>query len=685
MNKDQFFLINMARSSVLNKKAQSLVELLLVIALAALLMPPIFMGYMSSREGKAQQKQRLLATILMKKTQEETRNIRERGWNYIEPTGIYHPETSGSSMSLVAGAANVGGFSQQVAVDNVYRDTNGAIVLSPTPGVLDPSTKKITTTISWSTPRISSVDHVTYMTRFRDNLPYTETTKAQFNDDPDNLSVFNKTAAVNTAGSSLPDDGEIDMGLGGLGDWCNPNLSIAAFDLPKSGVANAISAIEGQVFTGTGDNASGISYADVSIANTNPPTALTSGTYDGYKTNGIYGENDGGANKFAYLATDSNSHEVEIIDLSQQDPVTKKYSEAGYYNVPENTNANSVYALNNIGYATTPSKLYTFDLSSRSGVRGDLGNVTLAGSGNKVTVKVFDGNTYAFVAVGAGSNQLQIIQVTNGGQTLSVVGQATVNGGNGVDLFVNDTGTRVYLATTYVTGKSDLFIINTTSKTGNLPLLGSYSTNGMNPKGVTVVTGNHIIIVGTSEEEYQVANISSDEMTLTHCGGLNIDTGVNGVASVLEADNDAYSYLITGDASSELKIIEGGPGGTFGFNGTYTSAPFDTDGGFSHAFNRFFANISAPSQTSISLQVAVADAGSNGCIDANYTFIGPDPADYLESHFNPVGSVISGQIPLTTFQNYVNPGRCFKYKAYLNTIDSSRTPALLDMNINYSP
>jgi hypothetical protein len=470
------------------------------------------------------------------------------------------------------------------------------------------------------------------------------------------------------------------MGLGGLGDWCNPNLSIASFDLPKSGVANAISAIEGQVFTGTGDNASGISYADVNITNTNPPTALTSGTFDGFKTNGIFGEND-----YAYLATDSNSNEVEIIDLNQQDPVTKKYSEAGYYNVPGNTNANSVYVLNNIGYATTPSKLYTYDLTSRSGSRSDLGNVTLAGAGNKVIVKVFDGNTYAFVAVGSGSNQLQIVQVTNGGQTLSVLGQATVNGGNGVDLFVNDTGTRVYLATTYVAGKSDLFIIDITSKSGNLPVLGTYSTNGMNPKGVAVVPGNHVIIVGTSGEEYQVANISSDEMTITHCGGLNIDTGVNGVASVLEADNDAYSYLITGDASSELKIIEGGPGGSFGFNGTYISAPFDTNGSFSHAFNRFYANVSVPLQTSISLQVAVADAGSNGCIDANYTFIGPDPTDYLGSHFNPAGSVISGQIPLTTFQNYVNPGRCFKYKAYLNTPDSSRTPALLDMNINYSP
>ena len=184
-----------------------------------------------------------------------------------------------------------------------------------------PSTKKITTTISWSTPRPSSVEHVTYMTRFRDNLPHIETTKSQFNNDPTHLSVFNKTAAVNTVGSLLSDDGEVDMGLGGLSDWCNPNLSIAAFDLPKSGVANAISAIEGKVFSGTGDNASGVSFADVSISNANPPTASQNGTFDGYKTNGIFGDSN-----YVYLATDNNTKEVVIIDLQNLDPVTKKYT-----------------------------------------------------------------------------------------------------------------------------------------------------------------------------------------------------------------------------------------------------------------------------------------------------------------------------------------------------------------------
>jgi len=104
-----------------------------------------------------------------------------------------------------------------------------------------------------------------------------------------------------------------------------------------------------------------------------------------------------------------------------------------------------------------------------------------------------------------------------------------------------------------------------------------------------------------------------------------------------------------------------------------------------NAFNRFSANITNPSETSISLQVAVANAVNNSCDNANYTFIGPDPADYAGSRFQPNGSTISGAIPLTTFQNYSNTGRCIKYKTYFSTLNNSNTPSLLDITVNCSP
>ena len=63
--------------------------------------------------------------------------------------------------------------------------------------------------------------------------------------------------------------GEITLGSGGAGAWCSPELTIAALDLPKSGAANAVTAIEGKAFAATGDNASGVAFAEVSVSNTN--------------------------------------------------------------------------------------------------------------------------------------------------------------------------------------------------------------------------------------------------------------------------------------------------------------------------------------------------------------------------------------------------------------------------------
>ncbi|MFA6081701.1 MAG: hypothetical protein WC741_04840 [Patescibacteria group bacterium] len=669
-----------------NKKGQSLIELLIIIGLSAFLMPPIFMGYMSSREGKAQQKKRLLATSLMKETQEETRNIREHGWDYLAPTGTYHPVLSGSTLSLVAGPTNINGFTQQVVVGDVYRNTSGTIVLSPTPGLLDPSTKKITTTISWTEPRISSINHATYMTRFRDNIPYTETTKAQFNNDPTHLSVFDKTTAVNTTGSTLPDDGEVDMGLGGLSDWCNPAQSVTTVNLSRQGIPTAISAIDGSVITGTGGNASGPTFAQTSF-----PSAQTTGTYDNNKANGVFRDNE----HYGYIATTDHNAEVKILDLDQYSnpPVNDKFLNIGWFNAPGNgtTYGNSVYVLNNIGYLTTlDNKFYTFNLTEKTNQRSELGSYDLGGIGNKIVVSTRNNKTYAFVAMDSTTTQLQVIDVTHPEAPLKVAWYETGNSQPGIDIATNSSGTRAYLVTSYASGKKDFFILDTSAEalSGNLPLIGTFDTGGMTPKGVAIATGNRAIIVGTGGSyQYMVLKLD-DETSPVSCPniGLAIAGGAFGVSTVTQSSNGyAYAYIVTGDTNAELKIIEGGPGGSFGYNGVYTSAPFDTDGTFTHAFNRFFANVSVPSQTSIGLQVAVANAGANGCIDANYTFIGPDPADYLNSRFQPVGSVISGQIPLVTYQNYVNPGRCFKYKAYLNTPDSSRTPALFDMTVNYSP
>lgn len=358
------------------------------------------------------------------------------------------------------------------------------------------------------------------------------------------------------------------------------------------------------------------------------------------------------------------------------------YLESGFFDAPGNGNGNSIFVQGNIGYMTSGNNFYTFGLSSKTGSRGQLGSVTLAGTG----VRIFVVGTYAYVVISGSSPQLQIIDVSNPNNLAGkIVGQATVNGQNGVDVFVNSVGTRAYLITSASASRREMFILDVTTKTGNNNTpIGSYDTSGMNPKGITVVPNNKAVIIGTEAEEYQVVNISNESVPV-RCGGLNIDSGINGVSSVLEADGDAYSYIITGDPASELKVIAGGPGGGGGYfsTGTYESKPFDS--GYSTAFNRFVANISQPASTSVQMQVAVANQVSGSCLGANYTYVGPNgnTSAYFTSADN---ATIQGAIPFGSFSpNYINPGRCFRYKLFLSTTDATKTPIFNDITINYSP
>lgn len=530
------------------RSGQTLIELIIVMGIAAIILPALLTGFVASRNGKPQQQQRIQAVSVLKETESALRNIKNSNWSGLNVNGVYHTEISGTQWSLLPNSiTNSNGIKQEVIVSDVMRDSSGVIV--ETGGTIDPSTKKVEIIISWTQPYSSAINSTMYLTRTK-NTAFTQTTKNDFN-----AGTVVNTAVASTSGSvtdghieltTTGSEGETEVG-GSSSDWCEPNLSITALDLPKSGVANAITAIEGRVFAGTGENSSGVSFANVNITNTDPPNSSMAGTFNGYKTNDVFGE----AN-YSYLATDTNSKEIVIVNLA-----ASPHSESGYFNAPGNGDGNSVFVSGNIGYMTDGNKLYTFDLSSKSGSRPQLGSITLSGTGNKIFVR---GN-YVYVAIGATTNQLEIVQVTNNGATLTKTASFSVTGQDAKYIFVNETGDRAYVTTSISSSQRELFIINTSSKS-TPTLVGSYEANGMNPKGITVVAvHNKAILVGTGGEEYQVIDVSN-ESSPARCGGLNINTGVNGVSSVFEADGDAYSYIITGDASAELKIIEGGPGGT---------------------------------------------------------------------------------------------------------------------------
>jgi len=630
-------------------------------------MPAVLTGILSSRDGKAQQMQREQAMTILKEAEEATRSFRQKGWKNFAVNGTFHYEISGSSYILAAGEASASGFTTAIVIADVYRDDNQKIATAP--GTVDPSTKKVETTISWTQPYNSSVSSTKYLTRYKDNISYEETTYPEFN-----TGTKTQTAVAYTNGS--PTDGQIQLGAGGGSDWCDPSLSITAIDLPKNGEANAVSAIAGQAAVGTGDNASGVSYANILISQpaVGPPGASISGTFDGYKTNAVFTEQN-----YAYLATDNHSHNVEIINLAAGTVCGGKYCEAGYFGLGGSSEADTVFALGNTGYMTNGNKLYKFDLTSKSGHRSQIGSsVTLTASAKKLIVV---GN-YAYLAIDSTSRQAEIVNLT----TNQVVAYVAIAGaGRGRDIFVKPDGTILYLATGYIAGQPEFFVVNLPANpVGNQPFSQNYSTDGMDPQGVTVVTNNKAIIVGNNGFEYQVINLSN----MLRCGQLNIDSGINAVSSITDSASRAYSYIITGDAGTEFKIIEGGPGGAAAANGTFESQTLDVCAApfflcYNVGFNHLTANVYKPNGTAVEFQVGVSD-----CTGA-FTFIGPDPADRLNSHFTATGSgdvTLEAVVPFVgSISGYKNPGRCFRYKAFLTTNDTNTSPYIYDVTVNFSP
>lgn len=165
--------------SKVQQRGQSLIELLIAIGLTAILLPALLTGIVSSREGKAQEAERLEALGLLREANEAVRNVREKGWSNIATNGSYYPTISGSTWTLTSGTQTIGNFTRSVTIESVQRNPAGAIVTAG--GTVDPGTKKISTQVNWNNPYPSSVTSSEYLTRYLNNVAWLQTTQADFN------------------------------------------------------------------------------------------------------------------------------------------------------------------------------------------------------------------------------------------------------------------------------------------------------------------------------------------------------------------------------------------------------------------------------------------------------------------------------------------------------------------------
>jgi len=383
---------------------QSLVELLIAIGLAAILLPALLTGFVTSREGKVGDNIRVQASSVLKETEEATRSIREKGWPAFATNGTFYPTITGSAWSLAAGTETVGAFTRQLVVSDVYRNEAGIIVSSG--GTLDPSTKKVDITVSWSEPVADSVSSSMYFTRYLDNLSYIHTTQTEFD-----TGAKTKTATTNAAG------GEVVLGDNTKAKWCSPTFASSTIDLPDgppvavAATASATTSLPNDVFVATAPYAtSSVKLAYVQVtANTDPPASTTQGTFTldpprfsdpGLVPSGIgldnsFATNDvkyykSSSNKvYALLATNLPNKEVIAILVDDanigssseyQDPTNKIFKYHTFFNTrryasnssstpnqdqaPFGYGASSLAVYGNRAYIASGGFLYVIDLSN---------------------------------------------------------------------------------------------------------------------------------------------------------------------------------------------------------------------------------------------------------------------------------------------------------------------------------
>jgi len=656
------------------KKGQSLIELMIVIAMLAILLPAILTGFVASRGGRVQQQQRLQATSVMNETMEAVRSFKESGWQNIAGLTMgntYHPVT-GSAWTLQSGAETLSnGFTRQIIFSNVMRNSSGAIDTAGT--ILDPSTKKVDITVSWTQPYSSSSQSTFYITRFRDNLTYYESSTAQF---AATGSIFNGTATDATIG-----DGAVTLAKTGAADWCQPGNPIVKHDLQGNGLAGNVVAGVGYAFVGTGKNASSKAFYNVKIDNsTNPPAVNVAGNYNpgGLKANDVFGESH-----YAYIAPDNNTNEeVFIIDVSSDTPTL-----VSSINFSGNKGSKTLFVSNNMLYfVASNNNLYVYDISNRSNPISKSPSPLSVGDVKKIYVV----NGYVYLVMNTTSGQFKIVNATNPA-SMYVASTLTINDKLGMDVFVNDLGTRAYFITQLSSLKPEFYIVNVENKSSPSLIGSGYNTDPMDPQGITVID-NRAIIVGFNRPQYHVVKVDGD--TYNQCAVVpkTGDPAIDDIYDVssIHITTHSYSYITTNNTSNAFQIIEGGPGGSGNYMtpGTFESNPFTPASTYATAFNRFTANINQSSPTTlIQMQVAVANQVSGSCPNAssNYTYVGPngDTGAYFTSTDN---STIQGTIPFGSFNpNYNNPNKCVRYKLFLSTTNVSQSPSFNDITINYSP
>lgn len=612
---------------------QTVIEVLVAIGISAIMLPALATAVIASREGRTQSTQRFTATTLMQEAEEAVLTIKNTNWTSISTNGTYYPTISGSTWGLATGSEIIGNFVREIEISDSERDSNGNIVQSG--GQTDPSTKTIKITVSWSTPFASSVSDTLYLSRWRNNTTWSQTTQAEFN----GATSLQNTVTTNNNG------GEVELAPGPADtDWSTPEVF---------GGANTTGTTDGVDIYTAGNYAYIITGNIFNIFDISLPTSpVFLGSYDaGGAVNQV-----SVSGSFAYLATTLNNAELIVLNISN--PLSP--SLASTINLSGTTDALSIFTSGNYAYigraSSTSSEFQIINITNPSSPSLN-GALDHSDSVNDIVVS---GN-YAYLATNSNTQELLVVNITNPSTPTTAGSYDSPGTVDALDLdidLVNNPNT-LYLTRLRNNQGQELYSVNISNPTTPAELNG-FEVNS-DVYGVTA--DSDLAFIGTVRNGRQFIIIDvSTPSNMSEFGRNNYGSTINAVKA-----HSGYVYGATVNDSQELVVF--GPSATGASKGYVQIGAIESstfDAGINVGFNYLSFASSEPANTDIQFQIATNSD------DSTWLFVGPDGT-------NSTFYSGAGDLPLDAVS-----GRYFRFKAFFSG-DGTVSPVLEDVTLNYSP
>ncbi len=316
-----------------------------------------------------------------------------------------------------------------------------------------------------------------------------------------------------------------------IGDWTNPNVKLGSFDSPGAQDALKLQIQGNFVYL---IRAGGTEFDIYNVVNPLSPTLSASLLLNGVPQNIAVSGN------YAYIASDDNSQELQIINISNPNSP----SLIGSYNSIGSVNASGVYVVGNFVYLTFLNKTADPEL--------EIINVTTptsptlvgalelgsASSGNEIIVL----NNYAYLATSNSARELMIINVTN--PALPVLTGY-------LNLASIARTIEVYANTAIVGAGNFIYTVNVTDPA--LPVsLGFYNVGGLT-NDLSLGNSNSYIFIASANttNDLTVLNISNP-VAPALVGSFDSLGNMNGVAYGSTADK---VFSATTANTEELLVI----------------------------------------------------------------------------------------------------------------------------------